>query len=198
MSSGGVMPRRRGHTSRSSQPAKDKICCSPSPAVAADCRRFAPVLSGTEDFAVSGWCAPCTVGIPRFRFAPLGMTKQCTIISSPFCHVERRAFRPEVETSRHTGTSTVAIRTGSRRYDRRDPSTTLGVTETCRLERSRRRSRKVSTLPNIRHGDSHRFPLIRPSGSLDFVRDDNKKGCPNIGQPRLSHRSVRAFRPRPA
>ncbi len=59
----GVEGIRLYNTSRSSQPAKDKICCSPSPAVAADCRRFAPVLSGTEDFAVSGWCAPCTVGI---------------------------------------------------------------------------------------------------------------------------------------
>ena len=49
------------------------------------------------------------------------------------CHVERRGLGPEVETSRQRGTFTIATRTGSRSYDRRDsstaPSASLGMTE---------------------------------------------------------------------
>ena len=50
------------------------------------------------------------------------------------CHVERRGLGPEVETSRHNGTFTIAIRTGSHPSDRRDSSTApaaaLGMTIT--------------------------------------------------------------------
>ena len=103
------------HT-RSAQPAKDETFeCSPSPGVAADCRRKAPnrpdtTLSGAEGGAKGStprnihrcsskrftparpsrrsellpsrfaWVhAHPTVEIPRFRFATLGMTEQCTI-----------------------------------------------------------------------------------------------------------------------
>ena len=45
-----------------------------------------------------------------------------------FCHVERRA-KPVVETSRRSGTFTLTVRTGSRLFHPRDPSTVLGVTD---------------------------------------------------------------------
>ena len=101
---------------RCSQPTKDETFeCSPSPGVAADCRRKAPnrpdtTLSGAEGGAKGStprnihrcsskrftparpsrrsellpsrfaWVhAHPTVEIPRFRFATLGMTEQCTI-----------------------------------------------------------------------------------------------------------------------
>ncbi len=71
-----------------------------------------------------------TVEIPRFRFATLGMTEQCTIhnySARSCCHVERRGARPAVETSRHCGTFAITIHAGSRKYDRRDSSTMPGI-----------------------------------------------------------------------
>ena len=157
---------------RCSQPTKDETFeCSPSPGVAADCRRKAPnrpdtTLSGAEGGAKGStprnihrcsskrftparpsrrsellpsrfaWVhAHPTVEIPRFRFATLGMTEQCTIhnySARSCCHVERRGARPTVETF------AIAIRMGSRKYDPRDPSTALGVTERCTMAHAAR------------------------------------------------------------
>ena len=66
-------------------------------------------------------------------FARGGCGLQAQSAESTGCHVERRA-KPEVETSRLDGASTIATRTGSRPSDRRDSSTTpaaaLGMTIT--------------------------------------------------------------------
>ncbi len=70
------------------------------------------------------------VGIPRLRFATLGMTEQFTIhnySARSCCHVERRGVRPAVETSRRCGTFAITIHAGSRKYDRRDSSTMPGI-----------------------------------------------------------------------
>ena len=73
-------------------------------------------------------CTAYTTPDPRDPSIPLRSTRD----DSFRCHVERRGLGPEVETSRHNGTFTIATRTGSRPSDRRDSSTApaLGMTIT--------------------------------------------------------------------
>ena len=61
-------------------------------------------------------------------FARGGCGLQAQSAESTGCHVERRA-KPVVETSRRSGTFTLTVRTGSRLFHPRDPSTVLGVTD---------------------------------------------------------------------
>ena len=183
---------------RCSQPTKDETFeCSPSPGVAADCRRRAsnrPAVTLSEASAepkgldmekhsplrfARGHADPA-VGIPRLRFATLGMTEQCTIhnySARSCCHVERRGASPAAETSRRCGTFAITIRMGSRKYDCLDPSISLRFTRGdrtmhnsrftmhndsaaqsfCHLERS------VSGAERSRHGGT--FTLAVRTGS---------------------------------
>ena len=61
-------------------------------------------------------------------FARGGCVLPAQSAESTGCHVERRA-KPVVETSRRSGTFTLTVRTGSRLFHPRDPSTVLGVTD---------------------------------------------------------------------
>ncbi len=84
-------------------------------------KRFTPARSSRRSELLPSrfaWVhAHPTAEIPRFRFATLGMTEQCTIhnySARSCCHVERRGARPAVETSRRCETFAITIRAGSR------------------------------------------------------------------------------------
>ncbi len=99
---------------------------------------------------------------------------RCTIV----CHVERRA-KPEVETSRLDGASTIATRTGSRPSDRRDSSTTpaaaLGMTITSvTLSKASAESKGLECAEHspVRLARALANPPSRP---LDCARGDKKE-----------------------
>ena len=124
------------------------------------------------------------VGIPRLRFATLGMTEQCTIhnySARSFCHLERSVSG--VERSRHNRTFILAKHPRCSQPTKDETfecSPSPGVAADCRRRASNRpavtlseasqtRSRKVSTWRSIRPCGLHGVTLIRPSGSLGFA-----------------------------